>query len=188
MSLKDNKFILPAALLVVAAALVFHGVSSVGALTDTIVSKAIQLNHVRVNFADVVAVPNVADPGGTCGGMAKRVVVYTVPAGGLMNSIVTKARNVFGGPGIDQVGVIAVRAEQAGVQLSSGDIAVPNGDLKNINVIENRIPTGGEYAFYDEAAPWDVVAYFCGQDVNSANKDISGLLRGNVDFYISASR
>lgn len=162
--------------------------SHAGAVNDHLISKSIELNRLRVTYGDVTSSASVMDPGHICGGFAKRVVVYNVPAAGEINSIVTKTRSVFSGTGVDQIGVIAVRAEQGGVQVSNGDIAVPDTDLTDTSYIENRQPGSGEYAFYDESDPWDVVAYICGKD--SANNPVSldGLDHGTVDFYISATR
>ncbi|HVM90326.1 MAG TPA: hypothetical protein VMU11_00300 [Verrucomicrobiae bacterium] len=161
-----------------------------GAVNDTLISKAIQLNRLRVNYGDVTSTPNVADPDGVCNGMAKRVVVMSLAAASEVNAIVTKTRNAFSSPSstLSQIGIIAVRAEQNGVQVSTGDIATPDTDLTDTSYIENRKPSIGEYLFYDENDPWDIVAYVCGKDVNNNPIDISNLNHGNVDFYVTVTK
>lgn len=182
------KMLVPSLLGLAASIVAFTGVHLAGAVNTTTVSSAINLKRMRVNYTEVAALPNSVDPAGSCGGLAKRIVVATIDAAGEVNSIVTKTRNSFNGPGVSQIGIVAVRAEQSGVQISNGDIAVPNTDLKDTSRIENRIPTSGEYVFYDEADPWDVVAYVCGRDDSGTPVDISGLDHGNVDFYISLTK
>ncbi|MCE9585903.1 hypothetical protein K8R04_01125 [Candidatus Uhrbacteria bacterium] len=178
----------PAMYLLAAALIIVSGVNSVDAVSETLISRAVQMTRIRVNATDVRVLPNVTDPGNSCGGFAKRVVVTTVAPGGEVNSIVTKVRTAFTGTGFGQIGVRAVRAEQGGVVVSNGDIAVPNPDLVDTEYIENRNANTGEVAFYDEADPWDVVAYICGQNASSEPTDISGLAAGAADFYIMMTR
>ncbi len=186
--MKLKKLLIPSLLVLGASAVTFSGTFMAGAVTTTNVSRAIQLNRLRMGYADINAVPNSADPGGVCGGFAKRVVLETVPAGGEINAIVTKARTAFSGPNVDEIGVVAVRAEQNGVQVSAGDIAAPNTDLKDVDNIENSFPNSGEIAYYDENDPWDVAVYFCGRNAASDPIDINGLTRGQVDFYITETK
>lgn len=170
-----------------AAALV-TGSSIVHAITDTVISTSVRLNRLRVTFTDVKNATTVTDPGVSCDGVAKRVVVYTVPAGGEINSIVTMTNVAFAGPGIASVGIRALRAEQGGVQISAGEIGTPDPDLMDTTYIENRVPNAGEYAFYDENATWDVVAYVCGQDATSTPMSLNGLTAGIADFYIMTTK
>jgi hypothetical protein len=146
------------------------------------------MKRIRVTNTDINNASTSADPGGVCNDLAKRVVLYTVPAAGQVNSIVTKVRTAFAQSGLQQIGAIAVRAEQGGSQLSSGDIAVPHTDFMDTNYVENRIPTAGEYAFYDEDASWSVVAYICGRDSVGDPMSLSSLTTGSVDFYLMTTK
>ena len=186
--MKDQKYVLPAALVLIASVVIFSGIQTVKAIQETTSSRAVEMKRIRLNAADVTGASNVADPGDVCGGFAKRIVLDTIPAAGQVNSIVTKVRNAFAGSGISQIGVIAVRAEQGGVQLSSGDIAMPHTDLTDTVYLENRIPPLAEYAFYDENGSWQVAAYICARDVNADPMRISTVATGTVDFYVMETK
>jgi hypothetical protein len=175
-------------LLLVTMSVVFSGAAKVYALTETTTGRTAEMIRLRVSSNDVKSASNVSDPGGVCGSLAKRVVLYTVPAAGQINSIVTKVRTAFAAQGLSQIGVIAVRAEQGGVQISNGDIAVPHTDMKDTVYLENRIPTSGEYAFYDENASWQVVAYVCGRNAQGDPMDVSSVTTGSMDFYTMVTR
>ncbi len=170
-------------LLLSASVIILSGIRSASAVTVSTNNRTTEMKRLRMSYLDVINASNIKDPNGTCGGLAKRVVLDTIPAGGQVNSIVTKVRTAFNGPLVSQIGVIAVRAEQGGVQVSNGDIATPHTNLQDTIYIENRIPTVGEYAFYDEDASWQVVAYICGSNTLAEPLDISSLTQGSVDFY-----
>ncbi|QQR60678.1 hypothetical protein IPH19_04720 [Candidatus Uhrbacteria bacterium] len=186
--MKEQTLVASSALILIFSVVVFAGIQHVNAVTETRTSRAVEMKRIRMNAADLSGASNVSDPDGSCSGFAKRVVLDTIPAAGQVTSIVTKVRNVFSGAGISQIGVVAVRAEQGGVQLSSGNIAVPHTDLKDTSYVENRMPTVGEYAFYDEDASWQVVAYICGRDVLADPMNISTVTTGTADFYIMETR
>jgi hypothetical protein len=186
--LKEQKYVIPSAFAFIASVVVFAGIQAVSAIQETTTSRAVEMRRIRMNAGDITGTSNVEDPGGVCNGLARRIVLDTIPAAGQVNSIVTKVRNSFAGSGISQIGVIAVRAEQGGVQLSSGDIAVPHTDLTDTTYVENRIPNVGEYAFYDEDASWQVVAYICARDVNADPVSMSTVTTGTADFYVMETR
>lgn len=175
-------------LLLAASVVILSGIRSASAVTVTTNNRTTEMKRLRMSFLDVILAPNVSDPSGTCGGLAKRVVLDTIPAGGQVKSIVTKVRTPFNGLLVSQIGVVAVRAEQGGVQISNGDIATPHTNLQDTSYIENRIPTVGEYAFYDENGSWQIVAYICGRNALSDLLDISILTQGSVDFYAIETR
>lgn len=183
-----KSLLVPSLLLLNIGVIGLFGALHVQALTETTTARSTEMKRIRVSSTDVRNATNVTDPDGVCGGLAKRIVLYSVPAAGQMSSLVTKVRAAFTGSGLSQIGVIAIRAEQGGVQLSTGDIGVPHTDLTDTSVIENRTPHAGEFAFYDEDASWDIVAYFCGRNDSSDPIDISGVSQGSVDFYMMVTR
>ncbi|MCE9585902.1 hypothetical protein K8R04_01120 [Candidatus Uhrbacteria bacterium] len=184
----NNRLVIPSVLSLAAAVISFSGIYTAYAVSETVTSRSVQMSRIRVSSTEVAAAANTNDPNNTCGGLAKRVVLYTVPTAGQIDSIVTKTNVAFSGNGVSQIGVRAVRAEQSGVQISSGDIATPNPDLMDTTYIENHRPNSDEIAFYDENATWDVVAYICGQDASSQPTNISSLSAGSVDFYIMVTK
>lgn len=186
--MKEQTLVASSALILILSVVVFAGIQHVDAVTETTSSRAVEMKRIRMNASDISGAANVSDPEGSCNGFAKRIVLDTIPAAGQITSIVTKVRNVFSGTGVSQIGVVAVRAEQGGVQLSSGDIAVPHTDLKDTVYIENRMPTVGEYAFYDEDASWQVVAYVCGRNDLADPMNISVVTTGTADFYVMETR
>lgn len=183
-----NKSLAASAMFLLGTVILTQGLSPVGAVTSTTTSRAVEMNRIRVNYNDFNGSANMADPGGVCNGLAKRVVIDNVAAGGQINTIVTNVRTAFASSAATQIGLVALVAEQGGVQVSTGDIAVPHTDLMSTGEIENSNPNAVEIAFYDENAAWQAVAYICGRDGSAEPVDISGLTAGSVDFYVTQTR
>lgn len=186
--MQSQRYVVASALLFMASLCVFVGVSHVSAITETTTSRAVEMKRIRVTNTDLNNAATSTDPGGVCNDKAKRLVLYTVPAAGQVNSIVTKVRTAFAQTGLQQIGTIAVRAEQGGVQISTDDIGVPHTDLTDTAYLENRKPNVAEYAFYDEDSSWNVVGYFCGKDALNEPVIMNSLSTGTVDFYIMVTR
>ena len=137
-----------------------------------------------MSFTEVKNASSTSDPDGTCNGLAKRVVIDTIQAGGQLLSITSHANDAFvATTSTNEIHIQAIRAEQGGVQLSSGDIGMPNSSMTDPSYIENRIPVSNNYNFYDENNTWDVVAYFCGFDGGGHAVTLSNLTAGSADFY-----
>jgi hypothetical protein len=161
----------------------FCGVKIAQAVTTTIISSAIQQERHRVSYTEVKNTPSVADPDGTCNGLAKRVVIDTVPAGGQLLSVVTHANTAFVSTStVDEIHIQSIVAEQSGVEVSQGNIGMPNSSMMDSSYTENRIPASSNYNFYDESATWDVVAYFCAEN-SGTWVNLNSLTAGSVDFY-----
>ena len=180
--MKKNLFS-PSFYILLSLAAGFFGVKIAQAVSTTVISTAIQQERHRVSYTEVKNAATVADPDGTCNGLAKRIVIDTVPAGGQILSIVTHANAAFvSSSTIDEIHIQAIRAEQSGVQVSQDNIGMPNSSMMDTSYTENRIPTASTYNFYDESATWDVVAYFCGF-AGGTSTSLGNLTAGSADFY-----
>ena len=158
-----------------AAILLYKETREAEALTRARLKGVVELARYRMTYTDIINAPIVdGDPS------RRRVTLTTMSGGDQILSIVTKVTTPFLVPSNTFVFGEKLVAEQAGVQVSVGDLALPanfqqigfyNG-LGNSNTVE--------FMFYSESLPTDIVVTIKAED----GSNLSTLTQGQADFYI----
>jgi hypothetical protein len=137
----------------------------------------IQSVRYRVNAADVMAGVNTNPMYGDI----REITLFTLAPGDQILSWVSNVKEPFmlaGNP--TQVNLLSISARQNGINISQCDVAqVPV--ISSIN-FEHRMSTCGEYLFYDEDTPTDIVLQF---RTNDNLTSLEGLISGRVDFIVT---
>ena len=153
-------------------------VNYVDAITSSIVKSTNKAHRYRVTYTDVINGTSVIGGGDA---FCRKVVLYTMGAQDQIVSFVSNLTTRFNVPNTNSnVYVNSIRPEQAGVDLTGLDIAMPPqlNDVPVIPHLETRFGNAAQYSFFSENVATDVVLTVC------SDADLTTLTKGQIDFYV----